>query len=36
MNTIFKISALTLSAALALSACGKKEAAPASASEPAA
>lgn len=32
MNTIFKISALTLSAALALSACGKKEAA----SEPAA
>lgn len=35
MNTIFKISALTLSAALALSACGKRSR-PASASEPAA
>ena len=37
MNKIFKISALTLAATLALSACGKKETAPASsASEPAA
>lgn len=36
MNKIFKISALTLAATLALSACGKKETAPASsASEPA-
>ena len=37
MNKIFKISALTLAATLALSACGKKETVPASsASEPAA
>ena len=37
MNKIFKISALTLAATLALSACGKKETVPtSSASEPAA